>query len=525
MDASSLLPFKLRCSSDFPHSHLVASLLRFGHVAYLAKNDLDANGFYWTPPDPAALMRSISLTPLPGMEILRDERSPSPLILTELGKAKTFPASSLTCGVFLRPKVYLQTWPRGPNQVFSPIFHLNERRKEANIKFSHSKSDIFSLRKLVFKFKDLRDGLIHLQKSSQRVVLYIPLMRSPKTMDAQSSKKQKYWICGGDKDPWVLSTGVMYEDKDVMWEFLANLTVIRMEFDLNFPVNRDLEAVLGRLQVVSPLSHYIKTEHVSNILPSLTLSDLLSSNLPFPVQYLLFCLLSHGYTSIFHINPMFLGRVKLLRSDYVERAFTAIYKSCRTFYARPEGFEERFEEEYGKAEQGSVVDEEERKDVGENSHLLRRLLVTPSTVYFTLPSRELSNRVTRHYIDHIDRFLRISFVDERLSSLSSPSIPIRSRISDSFLPYFRFFDRTYELLSFSSSQLRSGSLWMWANLPDLTSGHIRAWLGDLHHIKNPAKYSARVGLCFSNSKHTIEIEDAWMRHIPEIESESDLRPI
>ena len=495
--------------------------MKCGHVAYLTRGDSEATGFFWAPPDIPAFLRELMVSPPTGLEFLRDERSASATILGELGKSRVFPAVSLSCGVFLKPRVYLQTWPRAPGLVLHPMLHLAGKRKEVNIKFAHIREGAAALRKLVFKFKDLREGLIQVRNCEESLVMYVPLVRSPKTMDAQSNKKLQYWMCGGDKDPWMHSTGALYEDKEVLWEFLANLTVIRLEFDLRYRVNVDLECYLGSFKVVSPASLLIKEEHACNLLPSLTLSDIFAAQLSFPLHYLLFCLLSHGYTSIFHLSPTFLRRIQQLRCDFVEYAFTAMYKSCKTFYARPEGFECNFERYYAEAEQGSVVYAEENKDKSAESHLLRRVLVTPSTVYFTLPSRELSNRVTREYSQHLDRFLRLSFVDERLSSLSSPSVPIRARIAEDFLPNFCFFDRNYELLSFSSSQLRAGSLWMWANLPGLTAGHIRAWLGDFSAIKNPAKYSSRVGLCFSNSKHTLEVEDSWLTHIPEIVVETE----
>lgn len=498
----------------------VAQVMRCGHVAYLSKGDLEATGFFWAPPDLQSFIRELTLSSPAGLEFIRDERTASTAILGELGKSKVFPAVSLSCGVFLKPRVYLQTWPRASGEVFHPMLHIVDRHKEVNIKFMHMREGSAELRKLVFKLKDLREDLIQVRTCEDTLVMYAPLVRSPKTMDAQSNKKLQYWVCGGDKDPWMLSTGALYEDKDLLWEFLANLTVIRLEFDLKYRVNEGLEAYLQSFKAVSPASFSIKDDHACNILPSLTLLDLSTAHLSFPIHYLLFCLLSHGYTSLFHLNPAFLRQIQQLRSDYVEYAFTAIYKSCRTFYAKPEGFESSFDRYYAEAEQGSLLYNEENKDKSTESHLLRRVLVTPSTVYFTIPSRELSNRVTRQYSQHLDRFLRLSFVDERLSSLSSPSVPIRARIAENFLPNFCFFDRTYELLSFSSSQLRAGSLWMWANLPDLTAGQIRAWLGDFRAIKNPAKYSSRVGLCFSNSKHTLEMEETWLVHIPEIEVET-----
>lgn len=65
---------------------------------------------------------------------------------------------------------------------------------------------------------------------------------------------------------------------------------------------------------------------------------------------------------------------------------------------------------------------------------IRRVLVTPSKIYLVGPELEVSNRVVRHYKDHADRFIRISFLDEnfRLIMGDQLSDTIRNRIRDTF---------------------------------------------------------------------------------------------
>lgn len=45
--------------------------------------------------------------------------------------------------------------------------------------------------------------------------------------------------------------------------------------------------------------------------------------------------------------------------------------------------------------------------------LTRKATVTPTTIYFSTPVVETSNRVVRQYLEHSDRFLRVQFTDER----------------------------------------------------------------------------------------------------------------
>ena len=520
MEPRDLVGFRVTHDRDLPLIDSVALSLQYGHVAYLLRHDSEASGWYFLSNETErSLVQLVThqVVARPGVEFMYEDKPVPAQVLNELNKSRVFPLAKLSCGIFLKKRVFLETWPKNETEVSHPLLSFSSKKKELGIKFAHVMDSQSFLRKLVFKFKDLDLSLAKVVRSDSRLTVYFPLVRCPKTCDAGATQKQQYWLCNGSKDPWALSTGCLAESRDLLWQFLANLTVVRLEFDLKFRVNHDVEAYLRSFLIVAPETVQIRDEKASNILPTVTMRDVEASGLSFKLKYLLFCLMSHGNTSCFHLSPFFLPKLRSLNEDYTEYAFTAIYQSSKTFGASPFTFEALFEQYYAEAEsKQSLLYEAEKKDASRESHMLRRILVTPSTVYFTLPSRELSNRVTRQYRQYLDRFLRMSFVDERLASLSSPSLPVRIRIANSFLPKFRFFDREYELLSFSSSQLRAGSLWMFSNLPDLTVSDIRNWLGDFSNIKNPAKYSSRVGQCFSNSRHTIQLADSELVPIREI---------
>lgn len=515
MDADELLGFTIRTDGETNLSKLVARAMQVAHVAHITKSEPQSMGYFFQHPNAeTALQGGLS-------DLQYDATKANEDTLRKVNNARAFPVSDLACGIFLRKRVFLRTWPRADSTVCSPIMCLHEKKKEVSIKFAHIVNSSPMLRRLSFKFKDIDKSLIHLTRSRDRVILYVPLVRSPSTYDSSANEKLSFWVCCGTKDPWSLATGCLYNDQDLTWQFLASLTVIRLEFDLRYRANEDLESYLRSFGVVSDVHFSIRDDRVSNILPTLTLQDIETSELSFRLKYKLCCLLSHGYTSCFHMPAGFISRIRRLPEIRVDYALKRVYESGKTFNARPDDFEEKFELYYAESEsQTSVLHEEDSKDKSCDSHLLCRVLVTPSTLYFTLPSRELSNRVTRHYSQHIDRFLRMSFVDERLSNLSSFSVSIHMHITENFLPIFRLFGIEYELLSFSSSQLRAGSLWLFGNLPDLTVRDIRAWLGDFSAIKNPAKYSARVGQCFSNSKSTIELQDSELVEIKEVVAES-----
>ncbi|KAH7352014.1 hypothetical protein KP509_19G025000 [Ceratopteris richardii] len=173
-----------------------------------------------------------------------------------------------------------------------------------------------------------------------------------------------------------------------------------------------------------------------------------------------------------------------------------------------------------------------------NEGLIRinRLIITPTKEYFIGPEVEVSNRVTRKFKDVLDNFLRVQFTDEDMSALSARTLEtspetflktqIRSertdiyhRIHDVLKHGIRLDGKNYEFLAFSSSQLRSHSLWMFASDQNLNStcDSIRSWMGNFANIRNVAKCAARMGQCFSSSKQGPVICHYEIEEIPDIE--------
>ncbi|KAL2347799.1 hypothetical protein Fmac_001799 [Flemingia macrophylla] len=157
---------------------------------------------------------------------------------------------------------------------------------------------------------------------------------------------------------------------------------------------------------------------------------------------------------------------------------------------------------------------------------VRRLQVTPCKVYFFGPEINVSNRVIRHFHEHIDNFLRVSFVDEELDNLFSTDLSTRSQNKKTEI-YTRILsilkngivigDKKFEFLAFSSSQLRENSLWMFApTRTGCTAAYIREWMGDFRKIRNVAKYAARLGQSFGSSTETLSVHRDEMEIIPDV---------
>ncbi|CAH9086896.1 unnamed protein product [Cuscuta europaea] len=156
---------------------------------------------------------------------------------------------------------------------------------------------------------------------------------------------------------------------------------------------------------------------------------------------------------------------------------------------------------------------------------VRRLVITPSKAYCFPPEAELANRVLRKYRNISDRFLRVTFMDEAMKTLSNnvlsfyPAFIVKEvdansafaqktsvffRVKDIVRSGFRLCGRKYSFLAFSTNQLRDRSAWFFANGEGVCELDIRNWMGKFKD-KNVAKCAARMGLCFSSTYATFEV--------------------
>ncbi|KAM0829916.1 hypothetical protein ACQ4PT_066568 [Festuca glaucescens] len=163
--------------------------------------------------------------------------------------------------------------------------------------------------------------------------------------------------------------------------------------------------------------------------------------------------------------------------------------------------------------------------VGDASVEVRRLVITPTRAYCLPPQVELSNRVTRHYYEVADRFLRVTFMDEGMQPLNNNALNfyaapiVKELMSNSFRQRTSVFERVktfltqgfhlcgrkYSFLAFSSNQLRDRSAWFFAEDMDTTVYGIRNWMGHFSS-KNVAKHTARMGQCFSSTYATVTVK-------------------
>ncbi|XXG55897.1 hypothetical protein AAC387_Pa03g3456 [Persea americana] len=242
--------------------------------------------------------------------------------------------------------------------------------------------------------------------------------------------------------------------------------------------------------------------------------------LSFDMLFLVNALLHRGIVNQYQLSEEFFG---LLRNKTAEVNVTALRHLCS--YKHPI---------FDASKRLKLVQEWllnnpkllKSNRVSEDNVEVRRLVITPTKAYCLPPVVELSNRVLRKYKEVIDRFLRVTFMDEGMQQLNSGlltyypafivkditshSIPqkttIFKRVKSICNDGFYLCGRKYSFLAFSSNQLRDSSAWFFADdiKTGVTGTSIRSWMGRFN-MKVVAKCAARMGQCFSSTYATVDV--------------------
>lgn len=153
--------------------------------------------------------------------------------------------------------------------------------------------------------------------------------------------------------------------------------------------------------------------------------------------------------------------------------------------------------------------------------LMRKVVITPTTMRLSTPTVEMSNRVLRRYDNHHDRFLRVQFTEEgeqgRVRVNKEQNDEVWKRLLRTLYQGIRIGDRTFEFLAFGNSQLRQCGAYFFCPTEHISCDDIRKWMGHLDHIKVIAKYSARLGQCLSTTREIRGISVPKIRPIPDVE--------
>lgn len=227
--------------------------------------------------------------------------------------------------------------------------------------------------------------------------------------------------------------------------------------------------------------------------------------LSFEVRYQLEVCVSHGYLHESNISEEFLQKLADLDDSVAVALLEQVADTKERFFNPMSIFDLR------------ICRTAAKKKIPPHCTLARSAVVTPSMVYYTTPSVEISNRVVRHWGFIQDRFIRVRFTDEldngRVQSQDNNIMDeVFARIKRAMENGIVLGDRKYEYLASGNSQFRENGAYFFAPTPEWSTQVLRNHLGqmDPNDETIPAKFCARIGQNFSTTRGintTVFVED------------------
>ncbi|KAK0710786.1 RNA dependent RNA polymerase-domain-containing protein [Lasiosphaeris hirsuta] len=179
-----------------------------------------------------------------------------------------------------------------------------------------------------------------------------------------------------------------------------------------------------------------------------------------------------------------------------------------------DGIMEYLEEQEQKIRQGFELRSELANET-QNLTRIFRATVSPTRITLNGPELESKNRILRKFPNHTDCFIRVQFCDEDGRDLFNSRVSLHlifERFKKVLSGGIQIAGRVYKFLGFSHSSLRSHSVWLSAPFvdhngrPQFAEMIIRA-LGDFDNINSTARRAARIGQAFSETPHSISLDD------------------
>ncbi|KAI8977017.1 RNA dependent RNA polymerase-domain-containing protein [Mycotypha africana] len=239
-------------------------------------------------------------------------------------------------------------------------------------------------------------------------------------------------------------------------------------------------------------------------------------NFDFDVLYMLESCISYYYFNEYNLTKEFYDMIANVDPSFAIGVLQIISQAKKPVYDPYEKFYDIWKR------MGNRVKEE--KTIPSHCTMLRKVIITPSHIYYQPPTLETTNRVIRHYKDQCDSFIRIQFVDEGFNRVGASGAngdtvsknAIYNRIYDVLKRGVQIGKRRFEFLAFSSSQLREQGCWFFAPTRELTPNDIRNWMGVFSHEKVVAKHAVRMGQCFSSTRPIYTLTTDQIEYIDDI---------
>jgi RNA-dependent RNA polymerase len=179
------------------------------------------------------------------------------------------------------------------------------------------------------------------------------------------------------------------------------------DFNIEVVDLEDFSIIPGRPVVVWSLLDHIKADTMKTDLSPLQYED---ATLPFEVRYQLEVCISQDIINAHNISPEFVRRLaEMARRDTQEarKVLEIVAEAGKRIFDPMSIFE------------GHQIESHAPKAKLPNyCALSRKATITPTTIYFSSPTVDTTNRVIREYSAYGDQFLRVQFTDEKFEVIS-----------------------------------------------------------------------------------------------------------
>ena len=192
------------------------------------------------------------------------------------------------------------------------------------------------------------------------------------------------------------TTGENSRNYDIICRALRDHNV-KIESLAQFKLVKDCEPAVWNY-IDKPLT---RMQETSNWLHELTAENI--PHLTFPVRYQLEVCISNGCLNEHNLTRDFVDKLIATEEHKARDLLEYVANQDRRIFNPMEIFEL-------KVIQGNAS----RAKIPHYCTYTRSATVTPSTVYYSTPTVETSNRVVRQYSEYADRFLRVRFTDEKV---------------------------------------------------------------------------------------------------------------
>lgn len=226
----------------------------------------------------------------------------------------------------------------------------------------------------------------------------------------------------------------------------------------------------------------------------------------FELEYAWRCLLSCGYKVMDTITPQSIQMIEDNMSVITPDVFHFVVN--KTDSNQIFEFEKSLIDGIEKFRQS--LSASEKDEIPSHFTMIRRMVVTPTHDIFLQKEPIVKNRIIRQYDD--EYFIRVIFRDEDFTRLSAAMseglLNVTERIRTFMDKGFTIGDRKYEFLACSNSQMREHGVWFFSPNNGITADDIRSEAGSLSQETSVSTYVSRLGLCFSASRATVEVDVA-----------------